>query len=568
MRSTALQGCARLRRAHQLTKRLFIDARSASLAGVRGSAPPFKGCEDCKLFLRDIKMKNLQKNYLFYFSLLTLILLIRAVWMGYVILNGEIGLNPDEAQYWTWSQSLDWGYYSKPPAIAWQIWLGTQLFGDTELGVRFISIILSMLLSLSTLGIAAAAGAKPLTSFWAGLIMAFSPLGILSSLFATTDIGMVLFWALASMVLMSALRQHIAPNYYLIGFLIFCGALFKWPIYLFWVLIILSAVIYRFLLSKHLIGGMLVSALGLFPSVIWNVQHEWATFRHVTSTVVGREYPKPNFFEFIASQILLLSPIFFALFIFGLWYLIKHRKTIPAPFFFCGASSALILTIYSFMAIFQKMQGNWCIFIYPAAIVFLSWYACEQLNYGKAWLRAGLVLSLLFSLFMINIPYIQAHSLFSRHQIPFPWNSFKNNIGWNNLSSVLQKSGYDVSKDFLFGDKYQMSSILSFYSQEQKRAYFLNLQGIRKNQFSFWPGLEKQIGKTGYFVVAEHHPHLEKMLSQDIEKYQNLLNPFFQKVEFLGISPLFLSYGTMKKGALIYKCIDYNGKQPPETFSY
>jgi len=27
----------------------------------------------------------------------------------------------DEAQYWFWSQNLDFGYYSKPPMIAWFI---------------------------------------------------------------------------------------------------------------------------------------------------------------------------------------------------------------------------------------------------------------------------------------------------------------------------------------------------------------------------------------------------------------------------------------------------------------
>ncbi|MET0689113.1 MAG: hypothetical protein ABWY38_07955, partial [Methyloceanibacter sp.] len=25
----------------------------------------------------------------------------------------------DEAQYWTWSRALDFGYFSKPPMIAW-----------------------------------------------------------------------------------------------------------------------------------------------------------------------------------------------------------------------------------------------------------------------------------------------------------------------------------------------------------------------------------------------------------------------------------------------------------------
>ena len=31
----------------------------------------------------------------------------------------ELGV--DEAQYWLWGTTLDWGYFTKPPMIAWII---------------------------------------------------------------------------------------------------------------------------------------------------------------------------------------------------------------------------------------------------------------------------------------------------------------------------------------------------------------------------------------------------------------------------------------------------------------
>ena len=40
----------------------------------------------------------------------------------------------DEAQYWTWAQHLDWGYFSKPPGIAALIAASTSMFGDGMLG--------------------------------------------------------------------------------------------------------------------------------------------------------------------------------------------------------------------------------------------------------------------------------------------------------------------------------------------------------------------------------------------------------------------------------------------------
>src|SRR5262245_37489018 len=83
------------------------------------------------------------------FTLLFSLLCVKAVVIAAGIYSGIIGLGPDEAQYWTWSQDLAWGYYSKPPGIAWEIWAGTQLLGNTELGVRLFSLIISFLLSLS-----------------------------------------------------------------------------------------------------------------------------------------------------------------------------------------------------------------------------------------------------------------------------------------------------------------------------------------------------------------------------------------------------------------------------------
>ena len=45
-------------------------------------------------------------------------------------------LYPDEAQYWYWSLHPAFGYYAKPPVVAWLIALTTGLFGDSELAVR------------------------------------------------------------------------------------------------------------------------------------------------------------------------------------------------------------------------------------------------------------------------------------------------------------------------------------------------------------------------------------------------------------------------------------------------
>jgi len=59
----------------------------------------------------------------------------RLIWLRV----GGLDLYPDEAQYWLWSLTPDWGYFSKPPLIAWVIRATTLLLGDDEAGIRIAS---------------------------------------------------------------------------------------------------------------------------------------------------------------------------------------------------------------------------------------------------------------------------------------------------------------------------------------------------------------------------------------------------------------------------------------------
>src|SRR5471032_2260674 len=53
----------------------------------------------------------------------------------------------DEAYYWMWSKHLAGGYYDHPPGVTLVIRLGTMIAGDTELGVRLVSILLALPMS-------------------------------------------------------------------------------------------------------------------------------------------------------------------------------------------------------------------------------------------------------------------------------------------------------------------------------------------------------------------------------------------------------------------------------------
>src|SRR6185312_6878201 len=67
----------------------------------------------------------------------------------------------DEAYYWMWSKHLAGGYYDHPPMVALVIRAGTMIAGDTELGVRLVSILLAIPMSYAVYCSAASAWRRP-----------------------------------------------------------------------------------------------------------------------------------------------------------------------------------------------------------------------------------------------------------------------------------------------------------------------------------------------------------------------------------------------------------------------
>ena len=515
--------------------------------------------------LKKVLSEKPQSKYpLLLFALLTL----KAIWAFFEISTGYINLDPDEAQYWTWSQNLDFGFYSKPPGIAWQIWLGCKLFGNTELGVRSFAVLISMLTSLAVYYGAIRAQLSSRLAFWSAIVFTFSPIGMLGAFAATTDGGFILFWTLALFPFLEALEKKEAPNYFLISLFILCGALFKWPIYLLWAPMFLAALRYRHLYHKGIFSGMALSLAGLLPSIVWNSAHNWPTFRHVFTQTTSQA-SRSNFLEFFGAQFAVLSPIFFILLLLSLLEVFKERKKVKHSLLFCAFTTTLILGAFLFLSSTKKIQANWALYAYPTSTYLIAWYSLEKLKKGSKWLYRGLGLSFLMVFTLVTIPFVQRHNFLPKKLSSFALNPFRRSVGWTELRKALDSIEYSSNENFLFADSYQMTSLLSFYGPELKRQYFLNTDHRRNNQFCFWPSMadEKQ-GKTGYYVWSKKSKNFLNDVDHEVEVVSNKLSPYFEEIELVKVVPLFSIHNKIVKGALIFKCKNYNGKMPEKTFAY
>ena len=83
-------------------------------------------------------------------NLLVIIMLLLVGALLRTIYLGTMDLFVDEAYYWDWSRKLDFGYYSHPPMVAWLIFLGRTLLGNTETGIRIPFAMLGITVILLT----------------------------------------------------------------------------------------------------------------------------------------------------------------------------------------------------------------------------------------------------------------------------------------------------------------------------------------------------------------------------------------------------------------------------------
>lgn len=489
---------------------------------------------------------------------LTLLCIIKFIALILIALFSLVALAPDEAQYWTWSQALDFGYYSKPPAISWQIFLTTLLFGNNELGVRMGAMLIGTCLTLAIYFLAKAATLPHRTALISAAIFTLSPMGFYLSFAATTDGGSILFMTLALLPIVKALAAQAPPRYWLVGFFVALGALYKWTIFLLWPLLGISLLFFPLLRKKSFLTGVAVSLLGLLPSLYWNMSHEWATYKHVFATLFVHtgEGSKGNFFDYLGAQIALFSPLFFLMLIYSTKKIFNTQAP-PLRFlslFLAAAGAALVLSS------FKKMQVNWALYFYPPLMILIGWIVVEKMRFfllATTLSVAAIVASLL-------IPKIQAEGWVP---LSYKLNPYRQNMGVRAVGELLQEVGYEGRKDFLFADKYQNASLLSFYSFGQKRAYFFNLGGSRKNQFSYWEQMSKvEKGNRGYFVVIENRK--ERELDWYKMHYQERLDPYFTSISYAGSRELFTACGEGVKYALIFKCEGYLGGAPLDPEKY
>jgi 4-amino-4-deoxy-L-arabinose transferase-like glycosyltransferase len=261
---------------------------------------------------------------------LALILLGALLNLVYLFHNCPLDLSEDESHYWMWAQRLDYGYYSKPPGIAFVIWAAQrfgELLGITGDGsgaalmpvIRLPAVLFQILSGWLSFALARRVFRDDRVGLAAVLLSAAVPMFAVGSLLITIDSPMYLCWAATVYCLWRAVEANdnargwgVGGWLYAAGFCAALGMLFK-PVL---IAIPLSAAVgawadpamRRALKTRHSLGALAVMALSQVPVVLWNANHGWVTFRHIlTQGGLSKQTPGDSIFSrfgvFLGGQI-------------------------------------------------------------------------------------------------------------------------------------------------------------------------------------------------------------------------------------------------------------------------
>ncbi|MEY9124007.1 4-amino-4-deoxy-L-arabinose transferase-like glycosyltransferase [Bradyrhizobium yuanmingense] len=209
--------------------------------------------------------------------------IIAAMTLLRIVYASAIELRTDEAYYWTWSKEAALSFLDHPPGIAWLIRFGTAIFGDTNLGVRFGGIVAMLVTQLLLADIVRRlthdaraivfAVLMPEAALYYGLLMAK----------VAPDVAMIPF-AVAMMWSLVRLAQSGDGRWWLAAGL-FGGLamLSKFTVILFAPAVAAFLLVpdwrWRWLRSPYPYLAVLVALAVFSPVLIWNAQHDWASFR-------------------------------------------------------------------------------------------------------------------------------------------------------------------------------------------------------------------------------------------------------------------------------------------------
>ena len=351
------------------------------------------------------------------------------------IFTTPLDLYPDEAQYWLWSRTVDAGYFSKPPMIAWAIAATTALGGSEEGWVRLSAPLFQAAATLSVFAI----GRRLYdgrTALAAAALYALMPAIQLSAVVAATDAPLLCFLGLTILAYVRLVDGGGVRTAAALGAALGLAFLSKYAAVYFLVGLGLHLALSRDARSAwspaKAVAALAALAVVIAPNVAWNATHGFATVQHTAANAawVGQGLFNPTeLAEFVGNQFAVFGPIPFAVLIVGSILEWRRRKLSREDLLLLCFTLPPIL-IVSAQAFVSRANANWSGAGYlTGAILAAAWLIRWR---ARGWLLGALgVQALAAAVFLVCVVQPRAAETLGVA------NAFKRAKGWDQTTQAI-----------------------------------------------------------------------------------------------------------------------------------
>ncbi|MEJ7609603.1 MAG: glycosyltransferase family 39 protein [Ferruginibacter sp.] len=457
-----------------------------------------------------------------------------------------MGLMPQDAYYYFYSQHPALSYFDHPPALAYIIRIFTEIFGKHVFVIKLADTFISLLSVVAFYFLSR----RFLSGQRAGnaVIIFFSTLMLtILSLVSTPDVPLILFSCLSLLSLHDAIFRNRHYHWILAG--IWMGLAFDSK----YTAIFLPAGLILFLIVSDkyrrlfFSPGPWISILFLFitalPVIIWNIENNFASFKFQSSERAGSVHINPvGFFGVLGHQAAILMPILFFFLIFILYktfnkHIVKRLRITPEKLFlFC-----FFLPVFlGFLAVswIYWVKLNWMMPAYITGIILISIYATQRL------IRLQVIFSLAVHLMLAAEVVLY----------PVPIRSDDTWIGWDDLAKQVDTLKSKHPERFIFAaDDYKTSAVLNFYLPEF--VYGRNVIGEPALQFDYiGTDLALLKGRDAFFINSVPRFSNEGKENQ----FPPSLQEHFESV--IETDPIIImKNGKAIRKFLVFECRNYRG---------
>jgi 4-amino-4-deoxy-L-arabinose transferase-like glycosyltransferase len=391
---------------------------------------------------------------------------ILAVGLVRASLAAMIGLTEDEAYYRLWALAPAMGYLDHPPMVGWMIALGRWVGGDTPFGIRFPAILISLVGPL-VLWRTAAVLFGPIAARRAVWFAVAMPLLAVGGVIITPDTPSVLFWGLVGWALVELQASRNANWWLAVGAFAGLGLLSKYSNLFVGASILLWLSLFRsnrpWFRCWQLWAGGAIAVLLALPVLLWNYQHDWASFAKQFGRVGhGQRLAVAYLAELVGGSLVLMSPVVAVLAVLGLGKLARSAAAGDPPAALLATGMLPFLAYLIVHALHDRVQANWMAPLYPSlavcaavALGALDAGAKPGQTFGRLgrWaLATGLLLSGL----------IYWHTLNPLVQLPGQKDPTSQTRGWRELAADVERLRAATGACWIATSNYATTGQLAF----------------------------------------------------------------------------------------------------------